>query len=121
MNYKFQWDTDANCDSVPDDDVARFSDGSRPAIDERHMDENAGVCGNPPVDFNDDGLLSSDLSFDLNADDEGKLQLCGGVFSILEDNDDWTSLSLASVSNADQGAPIVDPPVCAPVPDGLQP
>lgn len=121
MNYRYQFGTDANCDTVTDYDLATFSNGSRLSLDESDIDESTGVCGDFPVDFNYDGLLSSHLAYDLNANDESQIQMCGGVLSTLHDHNDWSGLSLATVSNVDQGAPIGDAPVCAPVPTDLLP
>jgi hypothetical protein len=80
MNYRFQFaGIDTNCDSWGDS-VLDYSVGANIAIDENHVDERAGVCGSTPVDFNFNGSIEPNLSYDLNAD---------SWLATLQDNNDW--------------------------------
>ena len=66
--------------------VIDYSDGSSASLNERNLDENNGLGrGATWVDFNDDGTRQNSLEFDLNDD---------GEFDVLEDHDDWGSLTL---------------------------
>ncbi|HEX7135852.1 MAG TPA: hypothetical protein VF228_24960 [Iamia sp.] len=89
MNYRYYTGLDRNCDDVSDWGANRrlgFSAGIRPPLDEAHVVEAAGVCGNVPLDM--DGDMSIDATpyaRDLNGD---------GSLRVLHDHDDLANLDL---------------------------
>lgn len=111
MNYRYQFPgIDTNC-TPPGNGVLDYSIGSRLSLDENHLDENVGICGAPPWDWNGNAVIESDVSFDINADDDFQI-LCGGTLTVLTDYDDWAHVNLAGLSAAGAAPrsllPIVD-------------
>ena len=97
MNYLYQFPgIDNNC-TPPGDGVLSYSVGTRPPLNENHVDEPQGVCGNPPGppwDWNGDGdALDSNFAFNLNP-------LYDNVLGLLRDFDDWAHLNLAGIGDA---------------------
>jgi hypothetical protein len=107
MNYKYQFSgIDNNC-TPPGDGVLDYSIGARPPLDENNLDEDQGVCGNPPGppwDWNQDGdAVDVGLMWDINLDGS---EVGDGLFEILQDSDDWAALVFGGISDAD-GAPLL--------------
>jgi len=105
MNYKYQFPgIDNNC-TPPGDGVLDYSVGVRPPLDENNLDENQGICGNPPGppwDWNQDGdAVDVGLMLDINLDNS---EVGDGLLEILEDYNDWAFLVFGGISDAD-GAP----------------
>ncbi|RXJ72219.1 hypothetical protein CS022_16855 [Veronia nyctiphanis] len=72
--------------SDPNQFIIDYSHGLSPAIDEKHIDENAGIFGNHiPFDANFDGHYDSDVARELNRD---------GSLDVIKDHDDWNSINL---------------------------
>jgi len=94
MNYRYQFTgRDESCNAAGDGSDG-FSDGNRLALDENALDENVGVCGNPAIDWNLDGVLQPQITRDLNPAYEGE---CGSGLRRLLDFDDWGNVTLAGV------------------------
>ena len=94
MNYKYQFPGIDNDCTPPGNDVMDYSSEVRPPLDENNLDENQGVCGNPPGpgwDWNGSGTLETGVVFDINADFGGTGD---GQFTVLNSSDDWASLLL---------------------------
>ncbi len=101
MNYRYTFPgTDTNCDAIGDGGVD-YSDGSRPQLDETFLDEEVGVCGDVPVDWNGDGRFRRNFSRNINCiarlssvcgDDGGVCddRLC----TTLRDFNDWAAIRL---------------------------
>jgi len=106
MNYRYQFPgVDSDC-TPPGDGVLDYSIGDRLALDENNLDENVGVCGAPPWDWNGNSVLETGLMFDINPEDMFEFGLCGGNLSVLRDYDDWSNLFFGGVTEAD-GARLV--------------
>lgn len=100
MNYRFQFSgVDANCDRFGDGAV-NFSNGVRPSINENSVNESAGVCGGPAIDWNGSGTIQDGIQIDLNP---GQALSCGGQFTTLNDFNDWANLILSSLPGSPGG------------------
>jgi hypothetical protein len=101
MNYKYQFDgVDNNC-TPPGNGVLNYSSGTRPPLNESNLDESRGICGSqfgPSVDWNFDGFINFGVFADINIDPSG---FGDGFLGVLFDNNDWTSLSLGGLADAD--------------------
>lgn len=99
MNYRYQFSgVDTGCD-VNADNYLDYSRGGRITLDESSVDEQAGVCGNVPIDWNQDGDdTDSGITLDLQEYDNGPGGGSdnGSSSDILEDYDDWANITLAS-------------------------
>lgn len=122
MNYNFsQFGVDANCDSSPDG-IADFSSGTNIDIDENNVDEGLGVCGNPAISWNfmdpdDEAGLVLDLNqFGYYAHPPGWQEIeCGGIYTLLTDDDDWANLNLVALPSpggGEGGIPVSKISVC---------
>ncbi|MCC7291595.1 MAG: hypothetical protein IT449_06005 [Phycisphaerales bacterium] len=101
MNYRYTFPgTDTNCDAVGDGGV-NYSDGSLADLPEAELDENVGVCGNTPVDWNGDGRIKRNLQRNINCIARLSAE-CGTdngvcddrVCTTLRDSNDWAALRL---------------------------
>jgi hypothetical protein len=100
MNYRYQFPgVDNNC-TPPGDGVLDFSHGQRIDLDELDLDENVGICGASPWNWNGNGVLESSVSVDVNASDMAQPATCGGTLTMLADSNDWANLDLAAVALA---------------------
>ncbi|MEJ2086661.1 MAG: hypothetical protein P8Y44_13475, partial [Acidobacteriota bacterium] len=98
MNYKYQLNgVDADCDTDVDG-ILDYSYGDRITLNENNLDENLGVCGAPPVDWNSSGTIQSGVSFDLNPSGN---PTCGGTLTTLQDHNDWANLSFSGILDSD--------------------
>lgn len=94
MNYTYQFaGVDADCDGAGDGG-ADYSRGTRLPLDERNLNETAGMCRFPvrPVDWNRNGRWETGVSLDLNPAGG-----CAPVLSVLTDHDDWGRVNLWAV------------------------
>ncbi len=101
MNYRYQFSgVDDDCDGRGDGEMD-YSYGARPDLDENHLNEETGMCGAPPIDWNNDGQYGTDVAFDTNPLDLGEAHNdCGGVLSVLHDSNDWDRIALSGVSRS---------------------
>jgi hypothetical protein len=121
MNYRFQFPgVDLSCNAQGSSGEANtldYSRGTRIPLDELNLNENAGVCGGTPIDWNFNGLLESVLSYDLNrtssfanastgVDNGG----CSATLSTLTDHNDWTAVTFLGIGDS-SGASLVRPTV----------
>ena len=98
MNYRYQFaGIDATCTASANQQTADLSGGGRLTIDENAVDETAGVCGAPGIDWDRDGLLQTGLVLDLNPDHAGS---CGTQLRTLQDFDDWGNLTFLGLLDA---------------------
>lgn len=105
MNYRYQFPgIDSNC-TPPGDGVLDYSIGDRLSLDENDLDENAGVCGAPPWDWNGNSVIETSVAFDLNPQEDFPVLFCGAVLATLNDHDDWANLSLDVLPSPAPGAP----------------
>ena len=105
MNYRYQFPgVNTNC-TIPGSGVLDYSRGVRLTLNENALDENQGVCGSPPIDFNGNGMLQSNIAFDLNSSDSNQVSTCGGTLTTLRDNNDWTQLFFGGIADADGLSP----------------
>jgi hypothetical protein len=101
MNYRYQFPgVNTNC-TIPGSGVLDYSRGVRLALNENALDENQGVCGAPPIDFNSSGTIQSNVVFDLNGSDGNQAAGCGGTLTILADNNDWAQVFFGGIADAD--------------------
>src|SRR5262249_44117662 len=85
MNYKYQFDgIDTNC-KPPGDRVSDYSRRQRISLNEAALDENKGICGSPAIDWNNNGVIESRVSQDVNDDRS---------IGVLDDYDDWAAIKL---------------------------
>lgn len=98
MNYRYQFPGVDNDCTPGANGVLDYSHGDRIPLDENALDENSGICGAPPVDWNNDSLIEAGVVFDVNSADEFQSVFCGGTLSTLTDNDDWSAIRLDFVS-----------------------
>jgi hypothetical protein len=100
MNYRYQFSgLDDSCDANGDRGSDGYSIGQRQLLDEADIDELAGVCGNPPIDWNRNGALETGIAQNLRPGFDAE---CGSALRRLEDFDDWAHLTLLGLH--DQGA-----------------
>jgi hypothetical protein len=118
MNYLYgHCGTDGDSDSIPDD-IADYSHGLNPDLDENLLVEADGVTGvGPPIDWNGDGdqvdVMAQNINCRMNTapscanevrqpSECGTLGECWDSFcSILQDHDDWGSLLLSGINDSD--------------------
>jgi hypothetical protein len=102
LNYRYQFNgLDDLCSGAGDNRTDGYSSGGRAAIDERALDEFAGVCGFPAIDWNRDGQIDSSVLQDLNP---GHADSCSGAsHSVLHDFDDWANITLLGIRD-DRGS-----------------
>lgn len=101
MNYRYQFPgVDTNC-TPPGNGVIDYSIGDRLMLDENNLDENAGTCGAPPWDWNDNMSLESGVVFDVNSADDMQAIRCGGTLTVLQDYNDWANVLLGGVGDGD--------------------
>jgi hypothetical protein len=97
MNYRYQFaGLDAACSASGDGRTDGYSRGDRLSIDESQVDEQRGVCGNPAIDWNQNGSVESGLALDLNPGNEST---CGAALSQIEDFDDWSNITMQGVQD----------------------
>jgi hypothetical protein len=121
MNYRFQFPgVDLSCNaqgSFGEANTLDYSRSTRIPLDELNLNENAGVCGGTPIDWNFNGLLESSVSYDLNrsssfptastsVDNAG----CSATLSTLTDHNDWAAITFLGITDSD-GASLVRPTV----------
>ncbi|HEX6163369.1 MAG TPA: Calx-beta domain-containing protein, partial [Vicinamibacterales bacterium] len=112
MNYRFQFPgVDTSCNAVGNSgetNVLDFSRGTRIALNENGLNENAGTCGATPIDWNFSGTFTSGLVYDLNrssSNPNGSTGVdnfgCSAALQTLNDHNDWANLSFTGIADAD--------------------
>jgi hypothetical protein len=97
MNYRYQFaGLDAACSANGDGRTDGYSRGDRLTIDESQVDEQHGVCGNPAIDWNQNGSVESGIALDLNPGNEST---CGAALSQIEDFDDWANITMVGIQD----------------------
>ena len=105
MNYKYQLNgTDADCDTDVDG-ILDYSYGDRITLNENNLDENLGVCGAPPYDWNGSGTIQTGVTHDVNSQGNNT---CGGTLTTLQDYDDWGNIRFTGILDGD-GLPTLAP------------
>lgn len=129
MNYRYQFngiDTDCTINHAGGGDgVMNYSIGARAPLDENHLNENLGVCGGVPFNWDTSNGLLSDISKDINTYNYGQdptaaqIAECGGLVTTLTDFDDFAGLDLKGIPFAPEGgAPIpAQEAICGPRPE----
>jgi hypothetical protein len=98
MNYRYQFTgLDVQCNASGDGRTDGYSKGDRLSIDESRIDELQGVCGQPAIDWNQNGNVESGIALDLNP---GQEATCGAALSEIEDFDDWSNITMLGVADA---------------------
>ena len=113
MNYRFQFPgVDLSCNaqgSFGETNTLDYSRGTRIPLNELNLNENAGVCGGTPIDWNFSGTLESTLfNYDLNrtssfpnastgVDNGG----CSATLSTLNDFNDWANITFLGITDSD--------------------
>jgi hypothetical protein len=116
MNYRFQFPgIDTSCNAVGssgESNTIDYSHGARIALNENNLNENQGTCGATAIDWNFSGGIQTGVSFDLNQTDEDPgpgtgvdNAGCAATLTTLTDSDDWASIVLTGLSDAD-GRPL---------------
>lgn len=102
MNYLYQFSgIDTNC-TPTGNGVLSYSIGARMPLDESSLDENAGMCGGVPLDWNANSVIDAGVvTADLNPSDGQQASTCGGTLTTLQDHDDWLNISLGGISDGD--------------------
>ncbi|WP_395376844.1 hypothetical protein [Marinicella sp. W31] len=100
MNYRYQFPgVDDNC-TPPGDNILDYSSGLNISLNENNLDENAGICGTTPWDWNENTVIDgAPVSFDINSDGNN---FCGGTLSVLEDYNDWGNINYNGIFNLDR-------------------
>jgi hypothetical protein len=122
MNYRFQFPgVDTSCNAVGNSgetNVLDYSRGARIALNENNLNESAGVCGGPPIDWNLSGTISSGLVYDLNrtnsfpnASTGVDNASCSGTLTTLTDFNDWANLVFTGINDATGHAALVPKPI----------
>lgn len=94
MNYRFQFRGVVGCGmEVSPSATANFSYGTRLNLNENLLKETVGVCGDTPIDWDGDNNIGM-TKINLNPGEDSK---CGGPYSILQDHDDWGSITLKGI------------------------
>jgi hypothetical protein len=111
MNYRYQFlGADDDCDARGDG-VLDYSVGTLLELDEMHLDETAGVCGSPGIDW-DGGGMDEDVAANINCS-VGVSTSCGGshqncydtTCDVLSDYDDWSNIVLDTLRYGDLPEP----------------
>ncbi len=76
---------DVDCDPFDVDGVYTYSQGQRAQLDESNLNENAGVCDNVAIDWNNSGTIQSSVSQNLDS---------VGTLTTIEDHADWANILL---------------------------
>lgn len=107
MNYRFQFPGVNDGCGIVGTSLLDYSRGTRITLNENSLNENAGVCGSAPLDFNSNGTIESNIAFDVNASDTTEATNCGGTLTTLTDWDDWGHIVFTGLSDSDRlNAPI---------------
>jgi hypothetical protein len=111
MNYRFQFngvDANTSCNALGssgESNTLDYSRGTRIALNEASLNENAGVCGSTAIDWNSSGTITTGLAYELNRDifNGGTIQngSCSANTMTLNDNNDWATLSFTGLSDGD--------------------
>lgn len=113
MNYRFQFfGVDDDCDAIGDG-VLDYSVAARLDLDENHLNEFEGVCGNVPIDW-DGGGLQADVAQNINCV-AGVTSACGSQHGSCWDRscgflrtfDDWSNVVFDTLKGGDFGPEIV--------------
>jgi hypothetical protein len=84
MNYNYQFPgVDSTCDQFGDG-VLDYSRGTRITLFEGALNETRGTCGNVALDWNSNGVIESNVAYDLDFDQQ--------TLSTFTDFDDWSHL-----------------------------
>jgi hypothetical protein len=83
MNYNYQFPGVDNDCTPPGDGVLDYSRNQRITLDESALNESNGICNGVDWDWNFNGNIESNVSWDLNGD---------VVLQPLSDYDDWSNL-----------------------------
>lgn len=95
MNYRFQFSgVDLDCDATGDSDAVDYSRHRNSDLNESALEESAGTCGAPSIDWNFNGQIDLMQALDLNP---GNDLSCGGALSHLKDFDDWKHITFYGV------------------------
>jgi hypothetical protein len=98
MNYRYQFSgVDLSCNALGDNRDG-FSSGARVSLDEHAVDENIGVCGNPAIDWNRNGVLEAGIAENLR---RGYDFGCGSGLRVLHDFDDWAHMTFHGLLDRD--------------------
>ncbi|HJU41709.1 MAG TPA: hypothetical protein VJ691_02805, partial [Vicinamibacterales bacterium] len=111
MNYRFQFDgvdSNASCNalgSFGETNILDYSRGTRISLNENNLNENAGVCGATPIDWNSSGTITAGLVYELNRDPFDPSFIdnfgCTASLTTLNDHNDWASLSFTGINDGD--------------------
>lgn len=85
MNYKYTWSGVPSECTPNGSGVIDYSRKQNISLNEAALDENQGVCGYQPWDWNGNDVLESGISLDLNDDQ---------TIGVLDDYDDWSAVRL---------------------------
>jgi hypothetical protein len=101
MNYRYQFNgLDGECRGAGDGESDGYSTGTREPIDEAQLDEAQGMCGQPSIDWNENGSMESGIALDLNPQ---YASVCGGQgLGQNLDFDDWANITLLGLRDAQQ-------------------
>jgi subtilisin-like proprotein convertase family protein len=119
MNYRYQFpgiDSNASCDAIGNSgetNVLSYSIGARLSLNENALNEFAGVCGAPPIDWNGTFAIENPVAYDLNRQgtsptspvDPDELFLCGFELSTLNDFNDWANFVFTGLNDVDFAPP----------------
>ncbi len=96
MNYKYQFPgVDTTCDANGDG-LLNYSTGVRISLNESNLNENLGVCGATPIDWDGNSIIQTGVVSDVNNDFS---------YTILNDYNDWANLYFTGLQDADGASP----------------
>lgn len=76
---------DTDCNLLNVDGVFTYSQGQRIDLNENSLNENDGVCDNVSRDWNGNGIIENNISFNLDA---------SGTLTTIKDYADWSNIEL---------------------------
>lgn len=101
MNYRYTFPgVDIDCDAVGDGAVD-YSRGQLADLNENSLDENVGICGDVPIDWNQDRRIRRNVARNINCYNNLSAP-CGSdngvcddaICSIIRDSNDWANVRL---------------------------
>jgi hypothetical protein len=117
MNYLHQLGADGNCDVISDY-ILDYSHGLNAPLDENALNEEIGVCGGVPIDWNNNGFFDPfPVARNVNCGLFPGTLACGqpgcwmdppGTCNVLHDYNDWAIMNFSGIWDADFTA---DPPI----------
>ncbi len=106
MNYRYQFPgVDTSCNALGSNgepNTLDFSRGTRIPLNESNLNENAGVCGATPIDWDGSGGFTTGLAYELNrnpSDNSIQNGSCAAPTMTLNDYNDWANIYFNGIAD----------------------